>query len=114
MVPGKRESGYTSSILPGVGLHLNALATASNNGKIVKCQTLPSGRQLISMTSSMSSVGSMRSSQNLNESSTLHSMERDSVPCDHEIKVMEYALQTCPSVGGEEFDHTNPKRKKYV
>ncbi|XP_031275477.1 protein tesmin/TSO1-like CXC 2 isoform X1 [Pistacia vera] len=113
LVPGKRESGYSSSILPGVGLHLNALAATSNNGKIVKCRTLPSGRQLISMTSSMSSVGSVTSSQNLNESSTLHSMERDSFPCDHKFKVMENALQTCPSDGGEEFNHSDPKIKRY-
>ncbi|XP_044482749.1 protein tesmin/TSO1-like CXC 2 isoform X2 [Mangifera indica] len=111
LVLGKRESKYSSSILPGVGLHLNALATASNNSKIVKFQT--PGRQVISMRSSMSSVGFETSSQNLNDSSNLQSMERGSNPCDHEFKVMGNALQTCSNVDGEEFDHTNPKRKRY-
>ncbi|XP_044499895.1 protein tesmin/TSO1-like CXC 2 isoform X2 [Mangifera indica] len=113
LIPCKRESDCSSSTLPGLGLHLNALASASNIGKIIKCQTLPSGRQLISLPPSISSVSSVTSTQNLNESSNLNSMERDSVLCDHEFEVMEKALQTCPSVGGEEFDHSDPKRKRY-
>lgn len=114
LIPCKRESDCSSSTLPGLGLHLNALASASNIGKIIKCQTLPSGRQLISLPPSISSVSSVTSTQNLNESSNLNSMERDSVLCDHEFEVMEKALQTCPSVGGEEFDHSDPKRKRCV
>ncbi|KAI9186771.1 hypothetical protein LWI28_020699 [Acer negundo] len=113
IVPSK-SSGHSLSMLPGVGLHLNALAATSKNDRFVKCKTLASGRQLISMQSSMSS-DSLTSSQNiLIGSSALNSMEKVSDPCDNKVKVVENALQTFVSVCGEEDDQNSPRKKRHV
>ncbi|KAK9292144.1 hypothetical protein L1049_020103 [Liquidambar formosana] len=109
----KPGNGYSSSILPGIGLHLNALATTSKDCKVVQHQTLASGRQLIMMPSSVSSFSSLTSDQKPSDkSSTLTSLERDLVPHDNETQVMEDVSQT-PAFGvGEEFNHSCPKRKR--
>ncbi|KAK3200607.1 hypothetical protein Dsin_024022 [Dipteronia sinensis] len=112
LVPSK-SSGHSLSMLPGVGLHLNAVAATSKNGRFVKCKTLASGRQIICMRSSMSS-DSLASSQNtLIGSSALNSMEKVSDPCDNKIKVVENALQTSVSVGREEDDQNSPRKKRF-
>ncbi|KAK0601096.1 hypothetical protein LWI29_021280 [Acer saccharum] len=109
-----KSSGHSLSMLPGVGLHLNALAATSKNDRFVKCKTLASGRQLISMQSSMSS-DSLTSSQNiLIGSSALNSMEKVSDPCDNKVKVVENALQTSQELVGESqaCKRCNCKRSK--
>ncbi|KAK2637777.1 hypothetical protein Ddye_025572 [Dipteronia dyeriana] len=112
LVPSK-SSVHSLSMLPGVGLHLNAVAATSKNGSFVKCKTLASARQLISMQSTMSS-DSLTSSQNiLIGSSALNSMEKVSDPCDNKVKVVENALQTSVSVGGEEDDQNSPRKKRF-
>ncbi|KAL5770680.1 hypothetical protein ACOSP7_014834 [Xanthoceras sorbifolium] len=113
LAPSKRGNGHSLSTLPGVGLHLNALATTSKNGKFIKCKTLSSGRQLISMRSSMSSDSLTSSPKILIGSSTLNSMEKVSDPCDNKVKVVENALQASVSVGGEELDQDSPRRKRF-
>ncbi|KAJ4719630.1 protein tesmin/TSO1-like CXC 2 [Melia azedarach] len=112
LVPSKIKN-CSSSMVAGVGLHLNALATTSKNSKVVKCETLASGRKLISMRSSLSSSLSLTSCRSLlNKSSALKSEERDPIPAGNEVKVVENAVQPSVIVACEEFDHSSPKRKR--
>lgn len=114
LVPSKIKN-CSSSMVAGVGLHLNALATTSKNSKVVKCETLASGRKLISMRSSLSSSLSLTSCRSLlNKSSALKSEERDPIPAGNEVKVVENAVQPSVIVACEEFDHSSPKRKRHV
>ncbi|PQP91896.1 protein tesmin/TSO1-like CXC 2 isoform X2 [Prunus yedoensis var. nudiflora] len=46
LVPMKPGGESSRCILPGIGLHLNALAKTSKDYKIIKCESLAYGRQL--------------------------------------------------------------------
>ncbi|KDO40300.1 hypothetical protein CISIN_1g006300mg [Citrus sinensis] len=107
-VPSKSKSS-SSSMVAGAGLHLNALAAASKDGKLVKCKTTASGSKVISMRICESPCLSLTSCPNLLNKSE----ERDPVPCGTEVYVVENAMQPSVSVGSEEFNHSSPKRKRY-
>ncbi|PHT38638.1 hypothetical protein CQW23_22211 [Capsicum baccatum] len=47
LVPYKTVNESSRCILPGIGLHLNALAASSKDGKVVKHETSASGKQLL-------------------------------------------------------------------
>ncbi|KAH9688065.1 hypothetical protein KPL70_015000 [Citrus sinensis] len=87
-VPSKSKSS-SSSMVAGAGLHLNALAAASKDGKLVKCKTTASGSKVISMRICESSSLSLTSCPNLLNKSE----ERDPVPCSTEVYVVENAMQ---------------------
>lgn len=108
-VPSKSKSS-SSSMVGGAGLHLNALAAASKDGKLVKCKTTASGSKVISMRICESSSLSLTSCPNLLNKSE----ERDPVPCGTEVYVVANAMQPSVSVGSEEFNHSSPKRKRHV
>ncbi|KAH9754117.1 CRC domain-containing protein TSO1 [Citrus sinensis] len=99
-VPSKSKSS-SSSMVAGAGLHLNALAAASKDGKLVKCKTTASGSKVISMRICESPCLSLTSCPNLLNKSE----ERDPVPCGTEVYVVENAMQPSVSVGSEEFNH---------
>ncbi|KAF9605084.1 hypothetical protein IFM89_013754 [Coptis chinensis] len=46
-------------MIPGIGLHLNALAATTKDPRVVKHDTLASGKELISMPTSLSSLNSL-------------------------------------------------------
>ncbi|KAH9754118.1 CRC domain-containing protein TSO1 [Citrus sinensis] len=87
-VPSKSKSS-SSSMVAGAGLHLNALAAASKDGKLVKCKTTASGSKVISMRICESPCLSLTSCPNLLNKSE----ERDPVPCGTEVYVVENAMQ---------------------
>lgn len=84
-------SGCSSSVVPGSGLHLNALSAASPN-----------------------SVASRPNQNPLDKSLSLNTLESELLPCDNEARVTENAPQTSTCAVGEEFDHSSPKRKRHV
>ncbi|XP_059652714.1 protein tesmin/TSO1-like CXC 2 isoform X2 [Cornus florida] len=106
----KPENGCSSSVLPGIGLHLNALASTSNTVSQFKNDRQASNKQL-SMPRSDSSFDPLVSGQKpLNISLIGNSVERDSGSCDNEVQVMEDASF---SFGvGEEFNQNSPEKKR--
>lgn len=61
LVPSRSGTNKFSSLLPGIGLHLNALAASSKDKIIVKRQTVTCRRQLLSSPSPISSIDSPNS-----------------------------------------------------
>ncbi|XP_019053203.1 PREDICTED: protein tesmin/TSO1-like CXC 2 isoform X2 [Nelumbo nucifera] len=112
LVPIKPGSGSSPCILPGIGLHLNALATTSKDCRVVKHETLPSGRKLISMPSSIASFHSFPPSSNPLKPIALNSMEGDRGPSDKEVQVKQDASQASAFGVSEEFNQSSPKKKR--
>ncbi|XP_058106201.1 protein tesmin/TSO1-like CXC 3 isoform X2 [Magnolia sinica] len=107
------KPGIGSCKLPGIGLHLNALATTSKDCRMVKHETLASGSQLISMPNSVGSFCSVTTGQkSLDNSLAPNSVERDLGLLGNELQVMQGSQQT-PTFGvGEEFNQGSPKKKR--
>ncbi|XP_077245370.1 protein tesmin/TSO1-like CXC 2 isoform X2 [Tasmannia lanceolata] len=113
LVPPKPGIGPSPCMLPGIGLHLNSLATTSKACRIVKQEILFSGRQLISMPKSVGSFHSIIPGQkSLSESLALNPIERDLDPRGNELHVMEDASQASGFGAGEEFNQSSPKKKR--
>jgi hypothetical protein len=81
----------SSSVVPGSGLHLNALSAASPN-----------------------SVTSRPNQNPLDKFLSPNTLKSDLLPCDNEAQVTENAPQTSKCAVGEEFGHGSPKRKRHV
>lgn len=115
-MPFKPGNIHPSSMLAGIGLHLNALATTAEDGnKVDKHEPLASERKPISMSRSIPSLNSMPLGQTpLNKSLTPDLLERDLVRFDSEVQATEDASQTSEFGVSEEFNHGSPKRKRYI
>ncbi|KAK2980633.1 hypothetical protein RJ640_011441 [Escallonia rubra] len=85
IAPLKPGNDSSRCILPGIGLHLNALATTSMDYKVIKLDDLGLGGQLI---------------------------ERDMVSAENEISVVEDASQASGYAGNEEYSQSSPKKKR--
>ncbi|XP_042515007.1 CRC domain-containing protein TSO1-like isoform X2 [Macadamia integrifolia] len=108
--PGNSSLPY---MLPGIGLHLNALATTSKDCRVVKHETLASGRQLISMRSSITSFHSVTSGQiTLTKSLALNSTEEEIGPADNGSLVIQDASQASTFGASEDFNPSSPKKKR--
>ncbi|KAF8388095.1 hypothetical protein HHK36_026761 [Tetracentron sinense] len=115
LVPTKLGSDTSLCMLPGIGLHLNAVATTSKGYRVAKHETLASGRQLISMPSSIASFNSLTSGQkSLNKSLVLNDLERDEAPDENGDLIMQDASQAYARGVNEEFNQSSPKKKRYT
>ncbi|THG09634.1 hypothetical protein TEA_022166 [Camellia sinensis var. sinensis] len=107
------EKGYSSPMIPGIGLHLNAFASTSSNINPVKLETLASGRQLRRMPSSSYSSDPLVSGQEGPNMSLNHnSAEGNLSSCVNEVQVMEDAASAFGVI--EEFNQSSPKKKRHV
>lgn len=114
LVPFKSGGDSSRCILPGIGLHLNALATTSKDYKVVKHEILATGGQL-SMPSSSASLHSPTSGQeSLNKLLTLASSEKDPSPAINGVEVTEDASQATAYLASEELNQNSPKKKRHV
>lgn len=113
-LPFKAGNIHPSSLL-GIGLHLNALAATTEDGKkIIKHEHLASEREPISLSRSDASLSSMMLVQeNLRKSLTLDSSERELVSFDNEVQATEDTSQMSEFGVSEEFNNCSPRRKKY-
>ncbi|CAB4315939.1 unnamed protein product [Prunus armeniaca] len=93
---------YSSSRLPGIGLHLNALATTSesNLSKIVNHETQASESQVTETPNSKISSTCLTPSE----------VSRDE-SCKSEVHIAETPPEACAPVGVES-DHSNPENKR--
>ena len=111
--PRRTEKGKTLSALSGrgIGLHLNALTTASN-GKAVKIETRASVKQEISEPPSPATK--MTSGQDpAIKSIALTTVQTNFVPFDNKNKIMENAPHASMVVN-EEFGISSPNMKRYM
>lgn len=110
------RSGHDSSrhILPGIGLHLNALATAPKEYKVVK-QDSVSGRLVIAPPSSMVNFHSLSTAQEqVNQPLAINSMERDTDPIESAVPLLEDASQASANMTAEELNQSSPKKRRHV
>ncbi|CAK9154415.1 unnamed protein product [Ilex paraguariensis] len=105
----KPTNDSSRCILPGIGLHLNALATTSKDYKVVKHEALASGIQLLSAPESSASF-----QEPLNSSVAVTSSEIDLGPVENGASGLEEASQVSGYVVNEEFNQSSPKKKRQV
>ncbi|XVF38270.1 hypothetical protein REPUB_Repub20aG0086000 [Reevesia pubescens] len=110
LVPSKPSS---RCIVPGIGLHLNALAITSRDSKNTKHETLSSGTQKLSFPSSTISILPPTASQEaVHESLTSASTERETDPVENGVELAEEASQASAYLVNEEFNQNSPKKKR--
>ncbi|XP_040985882.1 protein tesmin/TSO1-like CXC 3 isoform X1 [Juglans microcarpa x Juglans regia] len=99
-------------ILPGIGLHLNALATTSKDHKNVKHESLSSGIQLYLPSSTASLHSPTNSQEPLHKSLTSVSAERDTDLAENGVSHVEDASQASAYLVSEELNQNSPKKKR--
>lgn len=114
LVPFKPGAGSASYVLPGIGLHLNALASTSKDFRAVKRETLTSGSRLISMPASVGSFDSLTAfrQKSLNQSLVPISAQGGFDSTSNAAEVVPVSLQTPAVEIGEEFNQSSPKKKR--
>ncbi|XP_030543477.1 CRC domain-containing protein TSO1-like [Rhodamnia argentea] len=110
-LPVKGEGDPLRCTLPGVGLHLNALATTSNDYRSVEHGNLLSENQLMNAQVSSSSLNLPNSHQTLHESLTSVASE-DIGSSENGVLVVQDRSQSCPYPDGEELDCNSPQKKR--
>ncbi|XP_059293725.1 protein tesmin/TSO1-like CXC 3 isoform X1 [Lycium ferocissimum] len=117
LVPSKTVNESSRCILPGIGLHLNALAASSKDGKVVKHEANnASGKQLLIASGSAVSLHPLVTGQEpLNKS--LPETPREGqivpfVPLENSVPLMEDVCQAPGYVNNEELNQTSPKKKR--
>ncbi|KAJ6817008.1 protein tesmin/TSO1-like CXC 2 [Iris pallida] len=100
-------SSLSSRMLPGIGLHLNTLATVSKDRKVAP-ETPSSGRCLVSMPCTISPFPPLRASKSLDT-------EKDQCRGNEVRDFEDVHNDSCevPTVGvREDLNHSSPKKKK--
>lgn len=111
LLPMKHSGDSRKCVLPGIGLHLNALATL-NDCKNIKIEKLLSGRQP-NMPSSSSSL-QLSASQEHQLSLVPASVEKELEPSENEVQPGEDCTQPLVHMAGEDFQQNSPKKKRQV
>lgn len=104
LVPVKPGSDSPRCILPGIGLHLNALAITSKDSKNIKHET----------SSSTITLPGSATGQEFNESLTLASSERDMDFIENGFPLVEDVSQASAYLAGEDLNQGSPKKKRHA
>lgn len=100
-------------LLPGIGLHLNTLATTSKEQPVTQ-EMLASGKELISMPCPVAPFGPTTSRW---KGKSL-AVEKDASPTGNEVQnlqIMHDDASLAPALGnGEEINQVSPKKKRYI
>ncbi|POO02113.1 Lin-54-like protein [Trema orientale] len=109
-----RPCGESSSrrMLPGIGLHLNALATTSKDCKITKNENLSSGIQIRLPGSTVSIHSPTAGQEGLDKSLIPISSEIDNNTPENGVQLLQDASQAPGSLTNEEFNQNSPKKKR--
>ncbi|XP_068635141.1 protein tesmin/TSO1-like CXC 2 [Aristolochia californica] len=114
LVPLK-TSGISSSscIVPGIGLHLNTLASTSKSCKVVKQEIIASGRRLISMPKPFGSFSSLSTERRAPiKCFASNPVDREICPVNKESHFTQDNL-CVPGLGvGEDSNPSSPKKKR--
>nr|XP_043625756.1 protein tesmin/TSO1-like CXC 2 [Erigeron canadensis] len=114
LLPLRTGNDSSRCILPGTGLHLNAIASNLIDHKTVKHESLDSGRQL-TIAPPPGVYGSMVSCQDdITRMSDASSMENDTGLCQNGVSVAEDASQTLGFGISEDLSQsqTSPRKKR--
>ncbi|KAK4355572.1 hypothetical protein RND71_024543 [Anisodus tanguticus] len=114
VLPPKTVNESSRCILPGIGLHLNALAASSKDGKVVKHEANnASGKQLLIASGSAVSLHPIVTGQeSLNKSLAETPGEGAIVPFENSVPLMEDVCRVPGYVNNEELNQTSPKKKR--
>ena len=114
LISTKPGGDSSRCILPGIGLHLNALATTSKDYKIIKNENSASGREL-SRPNSNASIHSPTAGQgSVYESFPSASSERDMDSTENGVQLSQDASQASTLLANEDFNQNSPKKKRHV
>ena len=114
--PSKLGNDSSRCILPGIGLHLNALAITLRDNKNTKHETLSSGAQKLSFPSSTTPILPPTAGEEAvheSESLTSTSTERETDPIENGVQLAQDASQVSAYLINEEFNQNSPKKKRY-
>ncbi|XP_068650447.1 protein tesmin/TSO1-like CXC 2 [Aristolochia californica] len=114
-LPPLRASGTSSSscIVPGIGLHLNTLASTSKSCKVIKQEIIASGRRLISIPKPVGSFSSLSTVQRAPiKCLALNPVDREIGPVNKNSHFTQDSLRV-PGIGvGEDSNPSSPKKKR--
>lgn len=114
LVPLKPGSDSPRCMVPGIGLHLNALAINPQENKNIRIESLSSVRQL-SLPGANASFHSPENCEDPHlEPLTSASTERDIVAVENGVLLAEDASQTSAYLAEEEYNQNSPKKKRHV
>ncbi|KAF5736808.1 Tesmin/TSO1-like CXC domain-containing protein putative isoform 1 [Tripterygium wilfordii] len=112
LVPA-RPGNDSRRILPGIGLHLNALAITLKENNSIRHEILPSGSQQLRLPGSTASFQPPTTVQQpVDEPLTSASTERDIVPSENGAQLTEEASAATSYLVSEEFNHMSPRKKR--
>ncbi|GAV57585.1 CXC domain-containing protein [Cephalotus follicularis] len=113
VVPIKPGCNSSRCMLPGIGLHLNALAITSKDNKNVKHEKLSCGRPQRNLPSPTSSLHSPTTGHEpRHDSLTTASGERGTEPAENGIQLAEDGSQASIYLLSEECIQDSPKKKR--
>ncbi|XP_030476071.2 protein tesmin/TSO1-like CXC 2 isoform X1 [Syzygium oleosum] len=112
LVVVKRGGDSSRCIVPGIGLHLNALTSTTNDSRIVKHEGLLSDVQALNMHMSTTSLQSPLTNQESLHKSLTSSNAEDMDIADHGLQVAEEASQAPADLNYEEHGQTSPRKKR--
>lgn len=113
MVPTTTEND-SCHVLPGIGLHLNALATTPKDFKIVNHEASASGRLLIGLSPSNNFHHPTSGQELLSDTLADYSLEREIDTFESGVLPMEDPCQESGYVANEEINQSSPKKRRYI
>ncbi|KAI5440295.1 hypothetical protein KIW84_025572 [Lathyrus oleraceus] len=111
LLPAKRSANSQKCILPGIGLHLNALAPLKD-GTGIQNRNLTSGRQLSLTNSTSLLLSACQEHQHLSIVSVSVSSERELDLSGNEVQPAEDSSLVPAYMADEDFNLNSPKKKK--
>lgn len=114
LVVVKHGGDSTRCIVPGIGLHLNALTSTTKDSRIVKHESLLSDVQALNVHMSTTSLQSPLTNQELLHKSLTLSNAEDMDLDDNGLQVTEEASQAPADLNYEEHGQTSPRKKRHL
>ncbi|KAK4405744.1 protein tesmin/TSO1-like CXC 2 [Sesamum angolense] len=112
LLPMRTGNDSSRRVLPGIGLHLNALATTPKDYKIVNHDSSASGRLLIGPSSSVNFHPSTTGQELLNNILPVAPSDREIDSIDNALLPVEDACQGSGYMANEEINQNSPKKKR--
>ncbi|KAI3469608.1 hypothetical protein Pfo_026271 [Paulownia fortunei] len=112
LLPIKTGNESSRCVLPGIGLHLNALATTPKDYKIVNHDSSASGRLLIGPSSAVNFHPSTTGQELLNNILPVASSDREIDSVENAVLPVEDACQASGYMANEDINQSSPKKKR--
>ncbi|KAE8702884.1 golgin subfamily B member 1-like isoform X1 [Hibiscus syriacus] len=111
--PSKAGCDSSRCIVPGIGLHLNALAIASRDNNNSKLETSSSGTQKLILPCTTTSNSPTADNETAHESLLASvSTKRETDDVENGVQLAEDASQASAYLVNEEFNQNSPKKKR--